>query len=273
MKMRTGGRGRAAFFLLLSMGAAATAATLIYNLVDQMQRELDRPPAHEPVQVMVAAQPISQGETIGMEHLMMVDMPANYVPTGALRDPSEVVNRVPRERILAAEPIRRERLADETGGVGIPALVPKGMRAISINITGGSAMAGFLDPGNYVDVLVTYPLEEGGAETRTLLQAVTVLAVDARIGQDVRAHTDRSAPSVTLVLAPKHAEILTHAKIKGDITLALRNDIDITHRTTHGRVDDVERIGKTEQRMEIIDWENSGTGELLMIRGGDATVE
>ncbi len=272
MNKRTGGRARAAFFLIVSMGAAISAVVLIYSVITDLQTELERDPLDAPIQVMVAAQPISQGQTIGMEHLKMVDMPANYVPTDVLLQPSQVVNRVPRERILASEFIRPERLADASGGVGLPALVPRGMRAISIDITGGSAVSGFLDPGNYVDVLVTFSSDQVLAETVTLLQAVTVLAVESRIGQNTRANNDRSRPSVTLVMSPEQAEKLAHAMLKGQVTLSLRNDIDITHVMEHGDQSSL-RLGRDDQRLEIEDWKSSGVGDVLMIRGGDRSVE
>jgi Flp pilus assembly protein CpaB len=57
------------------------------------------------------------------------------------------------------------------------------MRALSIDISDGSAVSGFLNPGNYVDVIVTIEGDDTReAETVTLLQAVTVLAVNNRMG-------------------------------------------------------------------------------------------
>jgi len=170
-------------------------------------------------------------------------MPFEYIPAGSFASPEEVVGRVPRERILANEFIRKERLADRSAGIGLNALISRGMRAVSINITNGSALSGFLNPGNYVDVLVTInPQVEGAGDdqTFTLLQAVYVLAVRARMVQDnMRSGAGEvrgrgSAPSVTLQVTPEQAEQLAHARQKGTITLLLRNDLDLQFTETQG---------------------------------------
>ena len=56
------------------------------------------------------------------------------------------------------------------------------MRAVSLDISGGSAVSGFLNPGNYVDIIVTIGDQGSPLQTVTLLQVVTVLAVNDRLG-------------------------------------------------------------------------------------------
>src|SRR5690606_33215827 len=174
-RRQTGGRIRAGIFLLVSMGAAGAASAVIYTVITNYQQELES--AIEPeitIPVMVAAKELPQGGTIVLEDLAMKALPPDYVPDEVLRQPEQAVGRVPRERILAQEFIREERLADPEAGVGLNAIIPRGMRALSINISNASAVSGFLNPGNYVDVLVTIPGADGRkTETVTLLQAKT----------------------------------------------------------------------------------------------------
>ncbi len=278
----TGGRIRAILFLLISFGAAAFASIVIYVVIVSYQRELvevNKP--HEVVSVMVAAHDIWQGKTIEDTDLQLLEMPPAYVPESVLRTTDQVVGRVPRERILAREFIRDERLADPAAGVGLNAIIPRGMRAMSINISDGSSVSGFLNPGNYVDVLVTIMGEEGReAETVTLLQAVTVLAVNTRLGDESGGEGSQKAgkPMVTLAITPDLAEKLTHALAQGSVTLTLRNDIDVTHVETHGAIVSNLLGGKDEsKRITIKEWNQrsatSSTQEVIMIMGPDSKKE
>jgi pilus assembly protein CpaB len=231
---------------------------------------------------MVAAKDMWQGKTIEETDLTMTELPPEYIPEEVLKTPEQAVGRVPRERILVHEFIRNERLADPAAGVGLNAIIPRGMRAMSININDGSAVSGFLNPGNYVDVLVTIEGEDDKpAETVTLLQAVTVLAVNNRLG-DVDGELTEAAgkPSVTLAVTPDLAEKLTHAVAQGEVTLTLRNDIDVTQVETHGTLVS-ELLGSDEQgaRITVREWaqrnadQTSTNNTIMLIQGGDTRKE
>lgn len=266
---------RAGIFLLVSMGAAGAASAVIYTVITNYQQELES--AIEPevtIPVMVAAHELPQGKTIVMEDLVIKSLPPDYVPDEVLRQPEQAIGRVPRERILPQEFIREERLADPEAGVGLNAIIPRGMRALSINISDGSAVSGFLNPGNYVDVLVTIQGDQSRkTETVTLLQAKTVLAVNARLGSGTSQNAQQSRPSVTLAVTPEEAQKLTHAAVEGRIVLTLRNDIDVTHVETHGALsahllggeDGTKRIGVKEWKARTAERQD---GSLLMIKGG-----
>jgi pilus assembly protein CpaB len=247
------------------------------------QSELNK--AEAPVeldQVMVAAKDMWQGKTIEDTDLAMTELPPEYVPEEVLKTPEQAVGRVPRERILEHEFIRNERLADPAAGIGLNAIIPRGMRAMSINITDGSAVSGFLNPGNYVDVLVTIEGEDDKpAETVTLLQAVTVLAVNNRLGDvDGEVLEQNSKPSVTLAVTPDLAEKLTHAVAQGSVTLTLRNDIDVTQVETHGAlVSNLLGSDDAGARITVREWaqrnadQSSSNHTLMLIQGNDTKTE
>lgn len=278
----TGGRLRAALFLMVSLAAAGVAAAVIWSVITSYQRELvDATRQEETVQVIVAGHDLAQGRTIAPEDLQPIELPPDYVPNAVLREAAQAIGRVPRERILSREFIREERLADPEAGVGLNAIIPRGMRAISINIQGGAAVSGFLNPGNYVDVLVTVRQGSSGeqAETNTLLQAITVLAVNSRMGVGgTGAEGRRASPSVTLAVTPEQAEKLTHAVAESRVTLTLRNDIDVTHIETNGAFSEELLGGTTEdKRIPITEWKKrstkSGDGSIIMIRGSNEQKE
>ena len=105
---------------------------------------------------------------------------------------------------------------------------------LSVGINGGAALGEFLEPGNYVDMLVTLvpqvetTKQASGVETHTMLQSVHVLAVGNVHGgmgsQDRKREGD--VASVTLSVTPSQAEKISYAMSVGQITLLLRNDMD-----------------------------------------------
>lgn len=281
---QTGGRMRAAWFLLISLAAAGLAGLVIFSVISNYQRELvDARIPEERVQVMVAATELAQGQTIEGEDLELKSLPPDYIPDSVLRQLDQAIGRVPRERILTGEFIREERLADPEAGVGLNAIIPRGMRAVALDIDNASSVSGFLNPGNYVDVLVTLPSgADGELDTLTLLQAVTVLAVDDRMGSGMLPvampsmsgmnYGGQAAGSVTLAVTPEQAEKITHALTQGSVTLSLRNDIDVTHVTTHGS-ESQQRLGGEDgdRRLSISEWKErvvkQEDGTLIIIKG------
>jgi pilus assembly protein CpaB len=235
---QSGVPARAAGFLVISALAALAAVAVVWRVIQSYQDQLAEVSAPEPtVPVIVAVHTLYQGQTIAPEDVKEIPVPPAFVPETVFHNIDDVQGRVPRERIIAGEYVRKERLAATENGLGLNAIIPRGKRAISINITDGSAVSGFLNPGNYVDVLVTLQdtTQKSNAirKTITLLQAVPLLAVNSRLGSAEDEHEEgqdgiRHQPSVTLALTPEEVTRLAHANAEGAITLTLRNDIDVT---------------------------------------------
>jgi len=248
----TGGRTRALLFLAISAVAAIFAVGLIYKLIRSYQEQLADAQAPElTIDVVVATHPLYQGQTLTDQDVTLRQYPPSFVPETTFHSLDEVIGRVPAERILEGEYLRKERLAPPEAGVGLNAIIPKGMRALSLNISDGSSVSGFLNPGNYVDVLATLTPQKDGATptTVTMLQARKVLAVNSRMGsaEDApEADNQNNRPSITLAVTPEEAEHLTHATIIGAVTLTLRNDVDVTQVKTEGAHAD-KLIGRVDQ--------------------------
>jgi pilus assembly protein CpaB len=134
--------------------------------------------------------------------------------------------------IVAGEPILESKLASRDSGRGLAALIPEGMRAYTIQTSRvASNVAGFILPGNSVDVLLTlkgnYNDTTGGGSTTTLLQAVEILAVDQRLDAPVDNKINpRELGSVTLLVTPEQAALLDLGQNMGTLTLSLRNPED-----------------------------------------------
>jgi pilus assembly protein CpaB len=261
---------RALVFLMLALIAGGAATVTVYQLIESYKRQIAEAQKPEETKlVIIAAADLFTGVTITEQDIVGVQVPVKYLPSmegvpDYFTSHELVVGRVPRERILANEYIRPGRLADGEQGIGLNALIEKGMRALSINIANGRAVSGFLNPGNKVDILVTLKDDEASGEeakerqTLTLLQAVPVLAVNTRMVQDEPVESDKDKkkkkkktkegkPSVTLLVTPEQAEQVAHAERIGTITLALRNQEDGDFVDENGSIVTEDLLGKKEE--------------------------
>lgn len=257
MGSRGGSRRMAFIFLALSVVAAALATLIIFVVFRSLEMRVQQRTVarqNEFVEIVVASHQLEQGTSLTEEHLATKKIPRTFYLEKMIVDPEIIYGRVPRERILPGEPIRQERLADPKAGAGLNALIPKGQRALQVEMRGAQAVAGFVNPGDYVDVLFTGKNPDEGKKdhTRTLLQSKYVLAVDDRLAMDdaVAGKRGRVAPSVTLALTPVEAQLVTHALRTGEVTLTLRNHVDVTRQEVHG-VAPGEFIGAANKRKKV----------------------
>ncbi|MCP4808116.1 MAG: Flp pilus assembly protein CpaB [Proteobacteria bacterium] len=256
-RAQTGGRSKAYLFLGVSLVAAVLAAVLVVNLLKRAQKQVEqaRQPS-ETIDVVVATRnlymglPIQEGD-VAVRALAPEMVPADVVFTSI----DQTVGRTPKERILASEIVRSERLARREAGIGLNAVITPGKRAISIAVKAEEAVAGFVNPLNYVDVIVVIkPDDRDAAGTRaiskTLLQEIKVLAVGDTLGgagsetttdskgktttKKKKSTSTKGKRTITLEVTLEEAEQISLASAKGDIVLALRADIDITQVETHG---------------------------------------
>lgn len=267
------------------IGVALFCALLVTGGVAFMVKsyELKIEAAQKPVETMdvvVARRSLSQGVAISEEDIVMVAVPRDFLNENVFIDAADVLGKFPRESILVNEFVRRERLANVELGQGLNVLVPRGMRAIAINLADGSGVSGFVNPGNKVDVLVTMSdssEEEEKLETHTVLQGMSVLAVNDRLqgakgGDDEEEEENNAAkkPSVTLAATPEQAEKLAHAATLGEINLSLRNELDEELIATTG-MDSDKLIGKEKPKPVVRKPRaTTSTGrQIVIISGGN----
>ena len=147
------------------------------------------------------------------------------------------MNRVLLVAMSASEPVLSSRLSAPTSVEGVSSTIETGYRAVSVQITDVSGVAGLIQPGSRVDVLFTRPGSMAEATTATILQDVKVLSTGrlTPVGQTVDPRAPKS-PVVTLVLAPEDAQKLELAKNEGKISLSLRNPLDASQSPSTGPV-------------------------------------
>jgi pilus assembly protein CpaB len=207
---------------------------MIVSLLFYRMAAGSRAPAVEKT-LVVAAEPLSPGASIGAEAVKTIRVPENLFPKGGYSRAEDVVGRPVISSIQPDEPVVESRLAARGSGFGVAPMIPTGMRAASVRVNDVAGVAGFVLPGMRVDVLVTgKPPGADDTFTSTVLQNVTVLSAGQAIEADGKSQS-MSVPVVTLLVDPSQAESLTLAASEGHIQLVLRNSSDQKVAETRGR--------------------------------------
>ena len=225
---------RSVVVILLSIVCGSAAAIGVYQIVARRAQQTAEVEQVSTTPVLVAVSSISRGEPVTAASVETVDWPEELVPTGATSDPDEAVGRVALVSFVAGEPLFADKLAAPGEGGFVASLIEKGMRAYTIQATSPStSVAGFVRPGDYVDVLLTLDSnssdESGGGSAITLLNRVKVMAIDQTLDAEadvLEMLTRGEVRSVTLLVTPKQASMLSVGQESGELSLTLRGSDD-----------------------------------------------
>jgi pilus assembly protein CpaB len=181
-------------------------------------------------QIVVAAERMALGARLQPHQLRLVSWPQDDPLPGSFTRIEDCTNRALITSLIENEPVLEGNLAPKEAGAGLPAVIPEGMRALSVRVDDVVGVAGFVVPGTMVDVLATGDMggtSSGGNDsvTRTILEDVRVLAAGQKIEQD-KDGKPQTVSVVTLLVDPGQADKLTMASTEARIHLALRNTID-----------------------------------------------
>ena len=170
--------------------------------------------------VVAAAIAMPFGTRVEERHLKTVRMPEDAVPPGSFSTVEELIDKVTTQPIVAGEILMSARFVDQGDGSTLAAMVDKNMRAVTVRVDDVIGVAGFLLPGNRVDVVAARK-ENRRAVTDTILRNIEVLAVD----QTASANDNEPVivRAVTLEVTPEQAEELVKGREEGSIQLTLRN--------------------------------------------------
>src|SRR5271169_1188902 len=178
------------------------------------------------VDVIVAADDLQVGARVEERDIKVIKVPGADLPPTAPRRRADVIGHGVIIPIAKGEFILPNRLAGEDAGSALPALLPPGMRAVSVRVNEVVSVAGFVTPGTRVDVLLTgAPGGAGEQQTTTVLQNVAVLASGHTLERTSTGEAQTTAV-ITLLVSPDDAQRLTLASSEGHIQLALRNPLD-----------------------------------------------
>ncbi len=217
---------RALIMLLLSLVAGIAAMVLAARWLNEQSL------AKSESQVVVAARDIELGQPLNASMVALVPWPAGSVPAGSFAKAEAIDGRVVRTQLLRGEPVLDAKLAPVGTKGGLSAVIGQGRRAITVKVNEVVGVAGFALPGNYVDVLVNTQDDRERPVSKIVLERILVLAVAQEASRDDT--KPRVVNAVTLEVTPEEAERIDLARSVGNLSLVLRNQVDVNQAQTDG---------------------------------------
>ncbi|MGH8168184.1 MAG: Flp pilus assembly protein CpaB, partial [Woeseiaceae bacterium] len=167
-------RGLVLILLSLVMAAGAAWVANVWVNGQLVTHASAQPNVHR---IVAAALAIPFATKVEGRHLKYIEVPMDVLPSGAFTSFDEVEGQVSTTAIARGEILVGERFAAHERGSTLAALIDKNMRAITVRVDDVIGVAGFLLPGNTVDILSSRK-ENQRAVTETILKNIKVLAVD-----------------------------------------------------------------------------------------------
>jgi pilus assembly protein CpaB len=204
-------------------------------------------------EVLVATRALPIGTIIDAEALRYqrwpetLTQPAYFIKGQNPVSPQQLIGTVVRNEIAAGQPITQGSLIKPGDRGFLAAALGPGMRAITVPVSITSGVAGFIFPGDRVDIVLTQEVAGGGEgpplkASETVFRNVRVLATDQRMtaqGDDGKPVV-KNFSTVTLEATPKMAEKIAVAQTIGSLSLALRsiadNNVDLQRAIASGEV-------------------------------------
>jgi pilus assembly protein CpaB len=230
--------------LVLLIGALIVAAVTAVTAKNMFSGAGAPSAAAKPVvpagpEVLVATRALPVGTIIDAEAFRFqrwpegLVQPAYYIKGKPGVRPADLIGTVVRNEITAGQPFTQGSLIKPGERGFLAAALGPGMRAVTVAVSATSGVAGFVFPGDRVDIVLTQQVTGGGDGTplkvsETILRNVRVLATDQRMdakGEDGKAVVQRFS-MVTLEATPKIAEKIAVAQTIGDLSLSLRSIAD-----------------------------------------------
>jgi len=220
--------------ILIFAGAWVSAGLLVWFLYAKTVA----PQTEKQVRVVVATHDMPMGTLLRQSDVKLVNYAERYVPKGVVLDAKDAVGRVLLVPVNNNELVLLSKVSAPTNVEGMASTIDRGYRAVAVQISDATGVAGMIQPKSRVDVLFTRPGTMAEAITSTILQNVEVLATGHQATATQAAAEARTThtPVVTLLLKPADAQKLELAKNEGKISLSLRNPLDDTNAPDSGPV-------------------------------------
>jgi len=196
-------------------------------------------PAAPVIRILVAKTNLPEGTLLTAESVRWQAWPSEVPPDAYLVQGKwrlgDVVGAVPRSNLSAGEPLTAAGLARPGERGALAATLTPGLRAITVNVTASTGMAGFVVPGDRVDLILTMTVpsrDKVGVPhhaSETVLRDVRVVGLDQSLAEDPKddkkgAKKESSPPkTATLEVTPKQAEIVEVAADLGVLSMSLRS--------------------------------------------------
>ena len=230
--MRTSNIVMIVFAGLFGLLAVFLAQTWLNKQAELRMRNLEAQnksvPAHT---IVVAGRPLRFGDELAARSLREVSWPADALPAGAFAKIAELTSgrRIVVMPIDANEAVLASKITGPGERATLSATLQDGMKAVTIRVNDVEGVAGFVLPGDHVDIVVSRPGDQNVAMSDVVLQNARVLAVDQLADQ--RADKPSVAKAVTVEVDVSDGEKLALASLVGTLSLMLRKAGEVTEAT------------------------------------------
>ena len=239
--------------------------------------------------VLVAKKALPVGTIIDADSFTFQPWPkelmqsAYYVEGSTDSNPSSLMGTVVRYAITAGQPVTRGSLVGPQDRGFLAAALGPGMRAITVPVNVSSGVAGFVFPGDHVDMVLTSNVEGGGdgpplKVSETIIRNLRVLATDQRTDEkDKDGKTVvKTFSNVTLEVTPRIAEKIAVAQSLGTLSLSLSsiadNDSDLERAVASGDVKVPAGANPTQEKQMLLAMANRpGDSNTTFTTGGDVS--
>jgi pilus assembly protein CpaB len=180
MAIRFVGLKKGWVFIGIALFLAIATAVMLKNMVSTNSTTKNKVKI-DTKEIMVMAITVPAGTVLSSDDVRKVEWPEKYLPASSVFEtPADVIGKMVRTDMIVGEPIYKEKLVGDKSRGGLPVLIPQGHRAVAVGVSEIKGVAGFVKPGDKVDVLSTFDVKmPDGKEikvTKTVLQNVLVMA-------------------------------------------------------------------------------------------------
>ena len=200
--------------------------------------------------IVIATAPLRFGTQVSTDNLREVEWPEAAIPAGTFGSIADLTSggkRIVLASIERNEPILRAKITGPGQKATLSAVIQDGMRAVTVRVNDVEGVAGFVLPGDHVDVLLTRQAERTNGMNDVVLQNARVLAVD-QLADDA---SDRPTvvKAVTVEVDTVGAQKIALAASLGNLSLMLRRagelHVDATRRITTSDLTQTEVMQRT----------------------------
>jgi pilus assembly protein CpaB len=222
------------FAVLFGLLAVFLAQIWLNNQADERLKSIDAqrkaaPPARS---IVVAGKPLRFGDELSSSALREMPWPENALPAGAFGKIADLTSskRIVLMPIDTNEAVLAAKITGPGQRATLSAMLGEGMKAVTIRVNDVEGVAGFVLPGERVDVVLTRTGEKNNAVNDVVLQNVRVLAIDQLADQ--RADKPAVVKAVTLEVDPTDGQKVALAATVGTLSLLLRKAGDVVSADT-----------------------------------------
>jgi pilus assembly protein CpaB len=261
--------------IMVFLLATAALGLIAYNMnLPKAQVEIAQKAPAPFTPYVVAARPLKVGTLARDEDFRSA--PLDSVPVGAIRDTPEDRARLRgslvRKNLDTGSPVTSENVLPRGDRGFLASVLAPGTRAVSIKVDAETGVAGLINPGDYVDVVLTQVTEKADlahrALSETLLNNIRIIAIDQEVqGGPTNTTAGKVAQTVSLQLEPEQVKRITVAKNLGTLSLAMRSALELPHAADNRTISSCDVSAEIARQNAI-----AGQSAAVMVYGG-ATVQ